>query len=105
MENKKQLYLIVHEDCIDEGRQTNQSKRVKQELERVRREEDFLPIEELHILHPDMPEPSQDLEVMVCGAYYGKEVWCINRHMKTLKNSGYKAKIYLKGSLCYNHDR
>ncbi|MFA6022579.1 MAG: hypothetical protein WC781_00660 [Candidatus Pacearchaeota archaeon] len=100
------LYVIVHESCVTEAARKNSiSIKVEKELERIKTKEKHIFIEEpLEEVSNLMPKPSQDLEVKVCGAYYGGEFWCINRHQKALKKAGYKSKIHIPGSLIYNYN-
>lgn len=103
------LFVIVHESCITQSKTKNKKQaKVERELQRIKQEELFLLIEDtLDEPHPKVYDlaKKEQTEIKVCGAFYGGQRWCINRHVTALRKAGYKANIYIQGSLFYNYNQ
>lgn len=106
MKQSNPLYIIVHESCVTEApSKNNRCFKVEKELERIKSTERHIFIEDpLDEADKSMGSPTEELDVRVCGAYYGSPKWCVNRHLTALKKAGYKAKIHIPGSLIYSYN-
>ncbi len=107
-----QIYMVVHEYAIqplvDNG--DEDAIQVCKTIENIKKKHIYLEktLEDLkswspHLLHPDLPFPSDNLEISIVGAF--KEACCVYE-LKTLLKHGYNAKLYEPGcfSIPYNPD-
>lgn len=95
------LYIIVHPGCFEDFDITGTIVRKKEKLEALMKKEAYLIIDDYESkwareMHPDMPIPHDNLQVIVVGAYYktgNHNDWCINNQLKLLKSEGYNVKM------------
>lgn len=100
-----ELYVIVHENCVTYSTSNADSKNVKNEISKIKREKAFILLEDNpNELHPDMPLPDERLKVFVCGAFWGGKKWCVNKQLKLLKKTGYDVQIDYDASLKHDYD-
>lgn len=96
------LYIIVHEHFVDYWIEKGnpQAKGVKQEIERIKREESWLAVTgEPDELHPGMPGPRTDLEVRVCGAFTSPDFMCVDKQILALRLADYNVRMHYLGTL------
>mgnify|MGYP001298183618 CR=1 FL=1 len=90
------LYLIVHERTVRNCETVGipGAEVALAEIERIKREEEFLEftIPSSLAMHPELPPPSDDLTIAVLGAY--KELCVFNQHY-LLEMQGYNVQYHL----------
>jgi len=107
--NKKRLYIIVGEDAVksyaDMGKALYNSRNFAQEvldnIQDIKNNNDFLEIKDnefVDILHPGIPDPNDDLEILVAGGYTYTGV---AYQLFSLKSAGYNAS-YAGRNLCFD---
>ena len=91
------LYVIVHGDYLPVT--VNGTADCRKEIARIKNEEAFLEVSgDAGQVHPDMPSPSDDLEVLVCG---GIRNACCSAQLRALQAKGYNADYH--DPACYNY--
>ncbi|MDD5651454.1 MAG: hypothetical protein PHF86_13745 [Candidatus Nanoarchaeia archaeon] len=92
----KELHIIVHEEAVeayaDLGLST--AKEVLKKLQEIKSSQNYLEISEFknpNKLHSDMPNPSEDLEIIVSGGYTKT---CCTMQLFALKKAGYNARFH-----------
>ena len=96
------LYIVVHEHFMDYWIEKDHPKAggVKREIERIKKEETWLALTgEPEKLHPEMPEPSPELEVRVCGAFSSPGFMCVDKQILALRIAEYEVKMHYQGTL------
>lgn len=95
VENMRELYVVVHENGIRweniKTRGVIEIAKLKFNLWNIKRK-NYIPVDgNPRILPKGIPEPSNDLEVLVCDAYNGA---CVKNQFDALKENGYSVSIY-----------
>jgi len=88
------LYVIVHPDSCKAYIGSEDAKKALFEIERIKSSESYLiirSIEQPYQLHRDMPEPSENLEVIVCGGF---KHTCVTMQLFNLREEGYNARFH-----------
>ena len=100
----EEIYVIVHEWFVD--RAVDMGKEfaadVKNELNWIKTNKKFVSIsvnEKPAIIHPELPPPSSNLLLKVCGAFTHKEYMCVDIQCLALRIEGYNAQIYSPATL------
>jgi hypothetical protein len=92
------LYVIVHPKCFDEVDLYNLIEAKRKKLDKIQKKFPFFVIDDFKNpseIHEDMIPPHPNLEVRVCGAYYGgDDTWCVDEQFDSLKKTGYNVEIY-----------
>jgi|SRR3989338_2233055 len=91
-----ELHIIVHEDAVKAYANigSGAAKQALDEIERIKTSQKYLGIPSHHEpkeLHPDMPLPTDDLQVFVSGGY--RDTCCLQQ-LFALREAGYKAKFH-----------
>jgi hypothetical protein len=94
----KVMNIIVHEEAVllRASMGFESAKTISEGLDKIKKTEDYLVIkidEDPRQLHKKMPLPSNELSVIVHGAYKG---WCCSYQLDVLKKSGYDANYHPK---------
>lgn len=84
---KDPLYVIVHENCVP-----SEASDIKEELERIKREEDYLIVEGSIKERLRIPE---ERPIKVCGGY---DPLCVPAKRDILIERGYDAEVHKIGS-------
>ncbi|MFH1848594.1 MAG: hypothetical protein ABH879_00230 [archaeon] len=98
----REFYVIVHEGDLDLVSPTKRSIDVLEQLDDIRRThpEDY---KEIKVVRPEylvpdgLPASSQDLRVIVCGAYAKRDPngeACCNAQVRALRRRGYNAELH-----------
>lgn len=92
----RELHVIVHEDAVKAYADTgcNLAQQVMNEIRAIKATKDYLELYfymESSSLHPNMPSPSNDLQVFVSGGYYRT---CCTMQLFELKKAGYNARFH-----------
>lgn len=105
----KELYVIVHElsvgtDCSHPFlNQRNRALEVFETLKKLKKSSEFLEIkEDANELHNKMPPPSDDLKVLVCGAYRKD---CCDKQYQELKSKGHSVEFHEEACLSYDVEK
>ena len=96
-EGSGSLYVIVHDYILYEDGVDEENALVREEIERIRREENYREIGENDSpskLPENMPPPSETLTVHVVGGYINL---CVAFQLNTLRRAEYSAEIHSKG--------
>lgn len=104
----KKLFVIVHENAIHDAMRSLEASRIEKELRRIKDSEEFLEIKSTqseHSLPENMPPPSKELQVLVCGSYGASqhETGCCLAQLNALKKAGYNTVLYSKA--CFSSDQ
>lgn len=109
---KRVLYAIVHEGSVHSNINEHPKKdHIVKELDRIKREEDWINIYNYEWIPPSIP---RDAKILVCGAYYGglydrrgSRVMCVDGFLIRLQHAHYDAELYepatLPSNWCYEH--
>ena len=91
----RQVYAIVHEKCIDwkcvKANGIVRIANLKFKLWKIKNYEEYISIGDPRKISGATPQPSGDLEILVCGAY---TTACVSNQLKVLKDNGYRTSIY-----------
>ncbi|MEA3329333.1 MAG: hypothetical protein U9Q06_01165 [Nanoarchaeota archaeon] len=107
---QRTIYIIVHETSLNESGDSLRKMKVQKEIERIKREETYFQLDGAddspNEIHTEMLPSNPRLKIKVCGAFYGREDFCVNQQRTALKNQRYHAVIHTKGSLiCFHNHR
>ncbi len=100
------LYVLVHPTSLDTTPFSESVEKIRKKIKQIEIEKPFIKIgyfDDQRKIHPLMPPPHENLFVEVCGAFYGREDFCVNQQRTALKNAGYNVSINVSSSLKYNH--
>ena len=104
------VYVIVHETSLNELEYSSRKINVQKEIARIKRDEEYFSLDGADDspseVHGEWFPLDPRLKIRVCGAFYGREDFCVNKQRTALKIKGYQATIYTKGSLiCFHNHR
>ena len=92
-------YVIVHGGMIERSAQFFFPDSILA-LKRIRELDKLSPKrlkeEPANTIHPDLPPPAEDLEVVVCGAY--RDI-CVQTQIDSLTKAGYNTRIYREATI------
>ncbi len=103
------LFIIVHENAIKSYVHNNHdslesdARRVLKTIQEIKKREPSLEIENGSALnlHPEMPTPDNELEILVCGEY---KQTCCAMQLYSLRKAGYS--VSFREDACFdNHLR
>ena len=92
----KELHVIVHEEAVESyaSLHSEYAARVLAEIAEIKSTKEYLEIPsrvDPHKLHPNMPPPTEDLQVIVSGGYLRA---CATMQLFALKQAGYTAEFH-----------